>query len=41
MGPAFVERGNIMSGFNKVVHSYEEALAGFKDGMTVMAGTTR
>ncbi|MBI2381007.1 MAG: CoA transferase subunit A [Gammaproteobacteria bacterium] len=27
-----------MSGFNKVVHSYEEALAGFKDGMTVMAG---
>ncbi|GLR13361.1 MULTISPECIES: CoA transferase subunit A [Chitinimonas] len=27
-----------MSGFNKVVHSYENALAGFQDGMTVMVG---
>lgn len=27
-----------MSGFNKVVKSYDEALAGFKDGMTVMVG---
>lgn len=27
-----------MAGFNKVVTSYEEALAGFKDGMTVMIG---
>lgn len=27
-----------MSGFNKVVKSYEEALAGLADGMTVMAG---
>ena len=27
-----------MAGFDKVVHSYDEALAGFKDGMTVMVG---
>lgn len=27
-----------MSGFNKVVHSYDEALAGLKDEMTVMVG---
>lgn len=27
-----------MSGFNKVVHSYEEALSGLKSGMTVMVG---
>jgi 3-oxoacid CoA-transferase subunit A len=27
-----------MAGFNKVVTSYEEALAGFKDGLTVMIG---
>lgn len=27
-----------MSGFNKVVNSYEEALEGFKDDMTVMVG---
>ncbi|MBV1775858.1 CoA transferase subunit A [Burkholderiaceae bacterium DAT-1] len=27
-----------MSGFNKVVHTYEEALAGFQDGMSVMVG---
>lgn len=27
-----------MSGFNKVVNSYEEAMAGLKDGMTVIAG---
>lgn len=27
-----------MSGFNKVVNSYEEALAGFTDNMTVMVG---
>lgn len=27
-----------MSGFNKVVTSYEEALAGFEDNMTVMVG---
>jgi len=27
-----------MTGFNKVVTSYEEALAGFKDGLTVMVG---
>jgi 3-oxoacid CoA-transferase subunit A len=27
-----------MSGFDKVVHSYEEAMAGLEDGMTVLAG---
>jgi 3-oxoacid CoA-transferase subunit A len=27
-----------MSGFDKVVHSYDEALAGLTDGMTVIAG---
>lgn len=27
-----------MAGFNKVVHTYEEALAGLEDGMTVLAG---
>ncbi|HEY5717443.1 MAG TPA: CoA transferase subunit A, partial [Motiliproteus sp.] len=27
-----------MSGFDKVVNSYEEALAGLEDGMTVIAG---
>lgn len=27
-----------MTGFNKVVHSYEEALAGLEDNMTVIAG---
>ena len=27
-----------MAGFNKVVHSYEEAMAGLTDGMTVIAG---
>lgn len=27
-----------MSGFNKVVSNYDEALAGFNDGMTVMVG---
>lgn len=27
-----------MAGFNKVVHSYDEALAGLTDGMTVIAG---
>lgn len=27
-----------MSGFNKVVHTYEEALAGLRDNMTVMFG---
>ncbi len=27
-----------MSGFNKVVANYDEALAGFSDGMTVMVG---
>jgi 3-oxoacid CoA-transferase subunit A len=27
-----------MSGFNKVVNSYEEAMAGLEDGMTVLAG---
>lgn len=27
-----------MSGFNKVVDSYEEAMAGLEDGMTVIAG---
>lgn len=27
-----------MSGFDKVVHSYEEALEGFTDNMTVMVG---
>lgn len=27
-----------MSGFNKVVHSYDEALAGLSNGMTIMAG---
>lgn len=27
-----------MSGFNKVVKSYDEALAGLKDGMTIIAG---
>jgi len=27
-----------MSGFNKVVSSYEEAMAGLEDGMTVIAG---
>ncbi len=27
-----------MAGFNKVVHSYDEALAGLADGMTVIAG---
>ncbi len=27
-----------MAGFNKVVKSYEEALAGLKDGMTIMVG---
>ncbi len=27
-----------MSGFNKVVGSYEEALAGLQDGMTIIAG---
>ncbi|MFP8967711.1 CoA transferase subunit A [Pokkaliibacter sp. CJK22405] len=27
-----------MAGFDKVVHSYEEALAGLQDGMTVIAG---
>lgn len=27
-----------MSGFDKVVHSYEEAMAGLEDGMTVIAG---
>ncbi|MCV6620371.1 MAG: CoA transferase subunit A [Cellvibrionaceae bacterium] len=28
----------MMSGFNKVVGSYEEAMAGLEDGMTVIAG---
>ena len=27
-----------MSGFNKVVDSYEEAMAGLEDGMTILAG---
>ncbi len=27
-----------MSGFNKVINSYDAALAGFSDGMTVMVG---
>ena len=27
-----------MSGFDKVVNSYDEALAGLCDGMTVLAG---
>ena len=27
-----------MSGFNKLVTSYEEAMAGLEDGMTVIAG---
>ncbi len=27
-----------MSGFDKVVHSYEEALSGLEDGMTLIAG---
>ena len=27
-----------MSGFDKVVNSYEEALAGLEDNMTVIAG---
>jgi 3-oxoacid CoA-transferase subunit A len=27
-----------MAGFNKVVHSYQEAMAGLEDGMTVLAG---
>lgn len=27
-----------MSGFNKVVNSYEEAMAGLKDGMTIISG---
>ena len=27
-----------MAGFNKVVHTYEEALAGLENGMTVLAG---
>jgi len=32
-------RGHVqMSGFDKVVHSYEEALAGLANGMTVIAG---
>jgi 3-oxoacid CoA-transferase subunit A len=29
---------NIMSGFNKVVESYEEAMSGLEDGMTIIAG---
>jgi 3-oxoacid CoA-transferase subunit A len=29
---------NIMSGFNKVVSSYEEAMTGLKDGMTIISG---
>jgi 3-oxoacid CoA-transferase subunit A len=31
-------RGQQMAGFNKVVHSYEDAMAGLQDGMTVIAG---
>lgn len=31
-------RGTIMSGLNKVVSSYEEAMAGIENGMTVMVG---
>jgi 3-oxoacid CoA-transferase subunit A len=27
-----------MAGFDKVVHSYEEAMAGLEDGMTIIAG---
>ncbi len=27
-----------MAGFDKVVASYEEAMAGLEDGMTVLAG---
>ncbi|MFN2332933.1 MAG: CoA transferase subunit A, partial [Wenzhouxiangellaceae bacterium] len=27
-----------MSGINKVVHSYDDAMQGLKDGMTVIAG---
>ena len=27
-----------MSGFDKVVNSYEEAMAGLEDGMTIIAG---
>ncbi|HAA98254.1 MAG TPA: succinyl-CoA--3-ketoacid-CoA transferase, partial [Alteromonas macleodii] len=27
-----------MAGFNKVVSSYEEAMAGLENGMTVIAG---
>ncbi len=27
-----------MAGFNKVVQSYDEAMAGLEDGMTVIAG---
>lgn len=30
--------GNVRKGFNKVVTSYEEALAGFTDNLTVMVG---
>jgi 3-oxoacid CoA-transferase subunit A len=31
-------KDNKMAGFNKVVHSYEEALAGLSDDMTIMVG---
>lgn len=33
-----MERTNTMAGFNKVVTSYDDALAGIKDGMTIMVG---
>tara|TARA_B100000446_G_C10546382_1_gene338637 strand:+ start:2863 stop:3591 length:729 start_codon:yes stop_codon:yes gene_type:complete len=31
-------RGETMSGFDKVVNSYEEAMAGLEDSMTIIAG---
>ena len=31
-------RSYSMSGFNKIVNSYEEAMAGLEDGMTIVAG---
>lgn len=35
---SFNESENTMAGFNKVVTSYEEAMAGLEDNMTVIAG---
>lgn len=38
MAVSMMSGGQTRQGFNKVVHRYDEALAGFKDGMTVMVG---